>query len=257
MWWCDLARVRRSAIAAIAARPKAAGGGCGDVPNLKYLIRLVCYLLVAYVPVNIPWSVRVSAQEAQKVNISVPPTLFLRLGTDNSFPVAISPASAVTAGFFVVLGGLPPSIVVSKGYVVAPGLWSLPAEKLEGLSIMVGDGKLGRWDVVVRLVDAGNVVVAEAKTVFVVVPGDSVARPETRIPPSSVPGSGNEPAAKEAPLSAAERARAFEFYKSGVEQLKNGNIYAARKFFERGAAMGLGDAALALGDTLNRIRLLS
>ena len=56
-------------------------------------------------------------------------------------------------------------------------------------------------------------------------------------------------------MSPVDRQRAFSLYSSGEEQIKNGNIYAARKFFQRAAELGLAQAALSLGGTFDAAEL--
>src|SRR2546430_6615497 len=50
-------------------------------------------------------------------------------------------------------------------------------------------------------------------------------------------------------LSSTERERAFGLHAKGIEQLKRGNVYAARKFFERAIEDGLAQSALMLAGT--------
>ena len=47
----------------------------------------------------------------------------------------------------------------------------------------------------------------------------------------------------------AERERALGLHAKGLEQLERGNVYAARKFFERAAEAGLAQSAVALAGT--------
>ena len=49
-------------------------------------------------------------------------------------------------------------------------------------------------------------------------------------------------------LSPAER-QALSLHANGEEQLKRGNVYAARKFFERAAEAGLAQSAVAVAAT--------
>ena len=115
---------------------------------------------------------------------------------------------------------------------------------------LVGES-LGRWTVAIHLVSAANATLAEAKTVVVVVPPGSAQPADVGAAPA-VPGPALIATPQLRPtLSPADRERAFVMLSNGEEQLKNGNVYAARKFFERAASAGLAQGALALGATFD------
>ena len=50
-------------------------------------------------------------------------------------------------------------------------------------------------------------------------------------------------------MSPAEREGALEVHARGLQQLDSGNVYAARKYFERGVEAGLPESAVALAAT--------
>ena len=51
------------------------------------------------------------------------------------------------------------------------------------------------------------------------------------------------------PQSSSERERLLGLHAKGVEQLERGNVFAARKFFERAVEGGLAQSAVALAGT--------
>ncbi len=51
------------------------------------------------------------------------------------------------------------------------------------------------------------------------------------------------------PQSSSERERILGLHAKGIEQLERGNVFAARKFFERAVEGGLAQSAVALAGT--------
>jgi len=111
---------------------------------------------------------------------------------------------------------------------------------LPNLTISLPAGVQGEYDVSVGLVSADGTILAEARTKLVVL---APSIQEAPLPPA-VAGTVRVPAPE-------EHERALGLHAKGQEQLERGSIYAARRFFERAAGMGLAQSALALADTYN------
>ena len=195
-----------------------------------------------------------AAQAAPNAVITVPAIMFLQPGKPNSIPLGVGPPNSIEKASFIRLSGLPPTAELSKGYVIAPNVWSVPVGDLPGLTMTLVGEALGRWTIAIHLVSVGNATLAEAKTVVVVVPPGS-AQPAD-VGAAAGPGAALVATPQLRPnLSPADRERALVMVTNGEEQLKNGNVYAARKFFERAAAAGLAQGALALGATFDATEL--
>jgi TPR repeat protein len=95
--------------------------------------------------------------------------------------------------------------------------------------------------IVIGLVSADGDILAEAKTVLAVSPPSLPPPPRQAAPPTGARSAVLPPSA--------ERERALGLHTQGVEQLERGNVYAARKFFERAAEAGLAQSAVALAGT--------
>ena len=157
--------------------------------------------------------------------------------------VQLGPKQALPHGTFIRIRGLPPAIAVMEGHAVTAGTWAVPLAALPDLMITVPDGIQGWSEVAMTLVTADGAVLAEAKTKLVV----------------ALPSRSNAAAAT-APqpwLTPEDRERALQFHAQGVEQLRVGNIVAARRFFGRGAEAGLPQSVMALAATFDPEELAS
>jgi TPR repeat protein len=149
---------------------------------------------------------------------------------------------------------------LTEGHVVAPGSWAIPLAALPNLTIILPTGLQGQSEIAISLVGVDGTVQAEAKTQLVIaVPAPAPPpRPSTQEAQAPPP----PPVARVVPmLAGADRERALGFHAKGQEQLERGSIYAARKFFERAADIGLAQSAVALADTydpeeLARLRVI-
>lgn len=157
--------------------------------------------------------------------------------------VQLGPKQALPPSTFIRIRGLPPSVAVVEGHAVTAGTWAVPLAALPDLMITVPDGIQGWSEVAMTLVTADGAVLAEAKTKLV------VALPSR---PSAVAATASEPW-----LTPEDRERALQFHAQGVEQLRVGNIVAARRFFGRGAEAGLPQSVMALAATFDPEELAS
>jgi TPR repeat protein len=121
----------------------------------------------------------------------------------------------------------------------------VPLLALPNLSLFLPAGLQGTSQVVISLVGPEGAVMAEARTELTVSPAPAAARGAgAGAAPSSAMAGPSVPR-----LSPAERERALALHAKGLEQLERGNVYAARKFFERAAEAGLAQSAVAVAGT--------
>lgn len=187
------------------------------------------------------------APAQQRAEITVASKTQAEPASRTRLAIEVGPREAVTANSFIRLRGLPPTAALTEGHVVAPGAWAIPLAALPNLSIILPIGLQGQSDITISLVSVDGAVLAEARTTLVVAAA-AASKPsprEAQSPPPAPP-----PVARVVPtLSPADRERALGLHAKGQEQLERGSIYAARKFFERAADMGLAQSAVALADT--------
>jgi ATP-dependent protease ClpP protease subunit len=156
-------------------------------------------------------------------------------------PIRISPREAVPSNSFVRIFGLPPAAALSEGRAIAPGSWAVPLIALPTLSVILPAGVQGRSDVAITLMSIDGGQLAEARMLLVValtpVAPPATARPSPAASPSPMP------------LPPAERERALGLHEKGIEELKRGNVFAARHLFESATEAGLAQSAMALAAT--------
>ena len=134
------------------------------------------------------------------------------------------------------------------GHAIAPGSWAVPLNVLANLNVILPVGIQGSSDISIILVSVDGAILAEARTVLAVEVTPVAARPE---PPAAAigiaPRGGDTVLAP--PLPPEERERAVGMHTKGQELLERGQVYAARKLFERAAEIGLAQAAVSLAAT--------
>jgi hypothetical protein len=184
-----------------------------------------------------------SAQQAQRLAISVASSLQAEPASRVRLPIQIGPPEALQKNSFVRIRGLPPAAALSEGHAISPGSWAVPLIALPTLSVILPAGVQGQSDVAITLMSIDGGQLAEARILLVVAPAP-VATPETARP--SPPASPSP-----MPLPPAERERALGLHEKGIEQLERGNVFAARRFFERAAEAGLAQSAVALAATFD------
>jgi len=135
---------------------------------------------------------------------------------------------------------LPAAAALSDGHAIAAGVWAVPLVALPKLTIILPAGAQGESAVAVSLVSVDGDILAET-TMTLVIASDAPA-PQLAAPPARA-------GLAVVPLPSAERERALGLHAKGLEQLASGNIYVARRFFERAAEAGLAQSAVALAGT--------
>lgn len=206
-----------------------------------------------------PNLLRVQGHSQPTLNVSK--VILAEPASETPLPIQVGPADAISRNSFIRLRGLPPAAALSEGHSIAPGAWAVPLIALPNLKIVLPIGLSGKSEIVVALVTVDGTVVAETKTALVIAaasliaPDNSEARAKSVAslgPGTDAPASSNR--ATTAPASEEQR-RALGFLARGNDQLAQGNIAAARLFFQRAAEAGLAQGALAMAGTYDPVEL--
>jgi hypothetical protein len=207
------------------------------------------------------------AQAQRQATLNVGKVILAEPAGETPLPIQVGPADAIVRNSFIRIRGLPPAAALTEGHSIAPGAWAIPIIALPNLKITLPVGLSGKSEVTVALVTVDGQVVAETKAALVIAstaliaPGD--AEPQSRnvasLGPSSSAVRGPEPtprsqAPQVAPMTD-EQKRALPYVNRGNEQLGQGNIAAARLFYQRAAEAGLAQGALALAATYDPVEL--
>jgi hypothetical protein len=197
------------------------------------------------------------SQGAQRSVLTVPPSITAAAAGRTVFAISVGPAGAVPKNSFVRVRGLPPMAALSDGHSIAPGSWAIPIAALPDLTITLPTGASGKSDVSVTLVSIDGSVLATAHATLVIVPeqpASTAPAPSARMLRAGAPIESPQPptvapSPRQPTLSEAARERALRHMEKGDQQLSEGNISAARLFYERAADEGLANAAMALAGT--------
>jgi hypothetical protein len=209
----------------------------------------------------------VSWAQTSRPTIVVADTILAEAAAQAPFLIRVGPPSALPRGTFVRVRGLPALAALSDGHSIAPGSWAVPLTALADLKItlpVTTNG--GRTEITITLVATDGAVLAEARSLLVVLPQQTAgsqgqAKAETSV---SILRAGTpekvEPPPQFAPvrgpkLSPEERERIVRMMKRGDEQLAQGGIAQARLLYERAAEAGLAEAAMALAATYDSAEL--
>jgi hypothetical protein len=173
---------------------------------------------------------------------------------------------------------MPPAVVLSEGHSIAPGAWAVPLSVLPNLRISIPVGVSGKSDMTIALVQIDGTVLADARASLVVAAAELIAPQQPDAPRErSVASVGNPPAPLDAAPTPPARApappaaspppsrepqsltedqkRALAFIARGRAQAQQGNIAAARLFYQRAAEADLAEGALALAGTYDPAEL--
>jgi hypothetical protein len=180
------------------------------------------------------------AQQPQRLVISVAPVVRAEPASRARLSIQVGPRDMLAKNSFIRIRGLPPAAALSEGHAIAAGVWAVPLAALPTLTINLPAGLQGESSVAISLVNVDGEVLAEANMVLAVSPPALAARQDS--PPAYVGLAASPP-------SSAERARVLDLHAKGIEQLERGNVYAARKFFERAIEAGLAQSAVMLAGT--------
>jgi hypothetical protein len=175
-------------------------------------------------------------------SISTVPVLRAEPASRVTLPIEVGPPGRLPRNSFVRIRGLPPTVALSDGYAIGAGSWAVALAELPKLAVILPAGAQGSVNVAITLVSVDGEVLAETTTVLTV----TAPAPPAPTPASRPPEPANAPAPQR---SSADREKALTLHAKGMEQIERGNIFAARKFFERATEAGLAQSAIALAST--------
>jgi len=202
------------------------------------------------------WS---AAQRRDLPRIFVAPTIIAEPASQAPFVIQVGPPDALPTNSFVRLRGFPTSVSLTEGHAIAPGSWAIPLFGLASLKAIVPAGVSGRNEISISLVGVDGTTLAESRTSLVIA---ATPPPERAQPPppqrQAAPMVAPPPARRPAPateLTDEDKVRAERMLAQGAKHLDQGNIGAARMFFQRAAEAGLAAAALRMGATYDPVEL--
>jgi hypothetical protein len=212
------------------------------------------------------------AQRADAPRIVVASTILAEPASQAALAIQVGPPGSVPGNTFVRLRGLPASVSLTEGYAIAPGSWAVPLFGLPTLKAIVPAGVAGRSEIIIHLVGVDGTTLAETKTALVIGPAAAIIAPAERTtaerpparsslavsppPPAQAPAPAPERSAQPPPsLTALVKERAERLIVSGDRHLEQGNIGAARMFFQRAAEAGLATGALKMAATYDPAEL--
>jgi len=225
--------------------------------------------LALAIPVGMSPAERAAAQ-ADAPRIAVPATLAAEPASQTVLPIQVGPPGSLPNNTFVRLRGLPASVSLTEGYAIAPGSWAVPLVGLGSLKAIIPAGVSGRSEITVQLVGVDGATLAETKTALVVAPAGMMPPverstndrvPQQRASAATVPEPParteriNPQQVRPPALAPDQRERAERLVASGDRHLEQGNIGAARMFFQRAAEAGLATGAIKMAATYDPAEL--
>jgi TPR repeat protein len=148
-------------------------------------------------------------------------------------PLQLRPEEAVQESYILLLSGLPVNAALSGASRMGADSWLVSPGALQQIEIVVPEWSASPIEVGVELRRTNGAIVAQSK-LWLAVP-----------PPAST---------QTAPLS---ETALGDLVRNGDRLLNRGDVTAARALYEKAAAMGSAQAALALGATYDPRRLWS
>jgi hypothetical protein len=199
-----------------------------------------------------------AAAQRDSSRISVAAAIVAEPASQVTLSIQVGPRSSLPNNSFVRIRGLPASVSLTEGYAIAPGSWAVPLFGLSSLRANVPAGVSGRSEIIVHLVAMDGTTLAEARTALIVGPAAIIAPAEKAVaepppkrpsiaPASAPPAQPVRPAPAE--LAPREKERAERFVGLGDRHLEQGNISAARMFYQRAAEAGLAGGAIKMATT--------
>jgi hypothetical protein len=245
----------RSAHASASA--SAPAGGRARPHARRWQAALGLALGMTFAASAVQWS---AAQRRDAPRIIVAPTIVAEPASQASLPIQVGPPEALPNNSFVRLRGFPVSVSLTEGHAIAPGAWAIPLFGLATLKAIVPAGVSGRTEIMISLVNVDGSTLAESRTALVIaspppperILPDPPARTTVTLPPAALSSVKKTPPAA---LPDEERARAERLLAQGARHLEQGNIGAARMFFQRAAEAGLAAGALRMGATYDPAEL--
>jgi hypothetical protein len=201
------------------------------------------------------WS---AAQRRDLPRIVVAPTIVAEPASQAPFIIQVGPPDALPSNSFVRLRGFPASVSLTEGHAIAPGSWAIPLFGLPSLKAIVPAGVSGRNEISITLVGVDGTTLAESRTALVIAATPPPERAQPPPPRQIAPAAAPPPVRQPPPtpdLTDEDKARAERMLAQGTKHLEQGNIGAARMFFQRAAEAGLAAGALRMGATYDPMEL--
>ena len=214
------------------------------------------------------------AQASARPVLTVAATIAAEPASQTAFAIRVGPPEAVPHNAFVRVRGLPPAAALSDGHSIAPGVWAVSPVALPELKILLPPGAAGRSEIVVTLVAVDGSVLAETNATLAIAAARQSERSQVRrdssppttasilragaplqMPPEAAEPNGPAPKPSSQAITPQDRERALRLMKKGDAQLEDGNVAAARLFYERAADAGLAQGAMALAATFDATEL--
>jgi len=244
-----------------------ADGGSTPRPALaisRRLIRTASLLALAILPLSIAGPA-VTQTPSNTPIINVASVILAEPAVETPFPIQVGPPEAIPKQTFLRIRGLPSNATLSEGHAIAAGAWAIPLSGLPRLKIATPAGASGTSDVTISLVAIDGRILSEVKSTLLIAPASAITPAATQAASAQAganvaaltPADSTELAAPaRLPLvppppdiSPENRERALALMRRGDESLANGNVTAARLFYEQAAELDWGPAALALAMT--------
>lgn len=224
-------------------------------PQARAVARVVALALA----VMIAFAPGAAAQRGEP-RVVVAPTIVAEPASQTALSIQVGPAAVLPSNSFVRLRGLPASVSLTEGHLIAPGSWAIPLFALSSLRAIVPAGVSGRSDILIQLISVDGRTLAETNTALVV--GPTIIAPAEKAPDppprrASTPPPAPPPLARiVVPQITDElRQRAESLVTRGERQLEQGNLAAARMFFQRAAEAGLAAGAIKMAATFDPAEL--
>ena len=200
---------------------------------------------------------------AQALAVSVPAAVQMAPNSEASFPIEVGPSSAVPRRAMILIRGLPTTIALSEGRLFESGVWGVPTDTLNRLKISTASSAVGRVDLIVSLVALDGTLLAESRSSLIVSPGAVPATANADMGGNTVftaaPSYTLEKPREAAPvakrLSAEQADQLLALVKRGDDQMRVGNVSAARLLYQHAAEGGLAAGAMALAATFDDAEL--
>jgi len=198
------------------------------------------------------------AEGTPRINIAT--AIFAEPASQAAVIIQLEPSEAVPHNSFIRLRGLPPSVSLTEGFAIGPGLWALPLFGLATLNVNVPVGVSGQSNLLVTLVDVEGTILAEATSALVVGPDvvlapsdqEQAAAPSAEHKAFSYRPAGHHPPTTPHRLS---EAPVEKLLARGESHLAHGNIASAREFFRHAAEAGVAVGATLLAVTYDPVEL--
>jgi hypothetical protein len=199
-----------------------------------------------------------AAAQREGARVSVAPAILAEPASQVSLSIQVGPPGGLPNNSFVRLRGLPASVSLTEGHAIAPGSWAVPLFGLPTLRAVVPAGVTGRAEIIIHLVGMDGTTLAEARTALIIGPPATIIAPTEKKaavePPPQRPTLAPAPATPPA-LTPGEKERAERLVIQGDRHLEQGNIGAARLFYQRAAEAGLSAGAIKMAATYDPAEL--